>query len=252
MSFSEFGKMNRIQQEAFAQSLGLTRDTLSDQLLKQAVQKKSQSDIVALYGEEAYKRSQTLNAQEKFNSAIEKMSDLLGNVMSGPLGTIVDAMATLAESTFAVYTGIGLIAGMQILGLINQVTKLAKGLAITSAFSNPLYIIGGLVAAAAAVGVIGSLMKSDDLMSGYGNRTLVTPQGSYALNNNDTVIAGTNLFKGNDVYSGPKDSINLGGSIDYDRLASAMSKVQVVSQVKVSEFANPITTYQQQNMRRSI
>ena len=72
------------------------------------------------------------------------------------------------------------------------------------------------------------------------------------LHNNDTVIAATNPFRGDDVYSGPKDSINLGGSIDYDRLASAMSKVQVVSQVKVSEFANPITTYQQQNMRRSI
>ena len=96
------------------------------------------------------------------------------------------------------------------------------------------------------------LVGADDLMSGYGNRTLSTPQGSYALNNNDTVIAGTNLFKGNDVYSGPKDSINLGGSIDYDKLASAMSKVQVVSQVKVSEFANPITIYQQQNMRRSV
>jgi hypothetical protein len=96
------------------------------------------------------------------------------------------------------------------------------------------------------------LVGADDLMSNYGQRTLSTPQGSYALNNNDTVIAGTNLFKGNDVYSGPKDSINLGGSIDYDKLASAMSKVQVVSQVKVSEFANPITIYQQQNMRRSI
>jgi len=101
-------------------------------------------------------------------------------------------------------------------------------------------------------GNIKGFFGADDLMSGYGNRTLVTPQGSYALNNNDTVIAGTNLFKGNDVYSGPKDSINLGGSIDYDKLASAMSKVQVVSQVKVSEFANPITMYQQQNMRRSV
>jgi hypothetical protein len=93
---------------------------------------------------------------------------------------------------------------------------------------------------------------ADDLMSGYGNRTLSTPQGTYALNNNDTVIAGTNLFKGNDVYSGPAGALSLGGGIDYDKLASAMSKVQVVSQVKVSEFGTPITTYQQQNMRRSV
>jgi len=54
------------------------------------------------------------------------------------------------------------------------------------------------------------------------------------------------------VYSGPAGALSLGGGIDYDKLASAMSKVQVVSQVKVSEFGTPITTYQQQNMRRSV
>jgi len=84
------------------------------------------------------------------------------------------------------------------------------------------------------------LVGADDLMSDYGNRTLITPQGSYALNNSDTVIAGTNLFRGNDVYSGPKDSINLGGSIDYDKLASAMGKVQMVTYARPSEFASPI------------
>jgi hypothetical protein len=252
MNFSEFQRMNRIQQEGFANALGLTRDTLADQLLKVAVQKKSQSEIVALYGKEAYERAQTLNAQDKFNSAIGKMSDLLGNVMAGPLGTFVDMMAKLAESSLAVYTGIGLIAGMQIVGIINQFAQLAKAAAIFSAFSNPLVALGGIAAAVAAVGLVGTLMKSDDLMSGYGDRTLITPQGTYALNNNDTVIAGTNLFKGNDVYSGPAGALSLGGGIDYDKLASAMSKVQVVSQVKVSEFGTPLTTYQQQNMRRSV
>ena len=72
----------------------------------------------------------------------------------------------------------------------------------------------------------------DDMISGYGERTLITPKGSYALNNQDTVIAGTNLFRGNDVYSGPKGAINLGGGeIDYDKLAASMSKVQIVTDV---------------------
>lgn len=41
-------------------------------------------------------------------------------------------------------------------------------------------------------------MKGDDVMSegGYGNRTLLTPKGSIALNDKDTVIAGTNLGGG--------------------------------------------------------
>jgi len=37
---------------------------------------------------------------------------------------------------------------------------------------------------------------------GYGKRTLMGPEGAIALNNKDTVIAGTNLFdKGDDVIS---------------------------------------------------
>jgi hypothetical protein len=256
MSFGEFQKLLRPQQEAFAQSLGLTRDTLADQLLKQAVQKKSQSEIVALYGKEAYERSQTLNIQEKFNAAIEKMSDLVGNLAAGPLGTVADMLGKAAESSGIMYTALAALAGIQLFKLIQQVRSLLAAETLAAFIANPLgAAIGGGLAVAALYGIgsaIDSFSKSDDLMSGYGNRTLVTPQGTYALNNNDTVIAGTNLFKGNDVYSGPKDSINLGGSIDYDKLASAMSKVQVVSQVKVSEFANPITIYQQQNMRRSI
>jgi hypothetical protein len=259
MSFSEFGKMNRIQQDAFAQSLGLTRDTLSDQLLKQAVQKKSQSEIVALYGEEAYKRSQTLNTQEKFNAAVEKMSDLFGNLAAGPLGAVADLLGKMAESALLVSTAIGVIAAVQLNSLLATLAKSAVSMGLLAvesiAAGSALTLgIGGIAIAAGIAAAVASYKatKSDDLMSGYGNRTLVTPQGSYALNNNDTVIAGTNLFKGNDVYSGPKDSINLGGSIDYDKLASAMSKVQVVSQVRVSEFGTPITTYQQQNMRRSV
>jgi hypothetical protein len=260
MNFGEFGKMNRIQQDAFAQSLGLSRDTLADQLAKQAVQGKLQSDIVSTSDKEAYARVQTLNAQEKFNSAIEKMSDLFGNLAAGPLGKLVDLMAKLAENTTAIGVGLGLIAAVQLGSALSQFAALAKTLRLTAistaiirGLTNPALLIGGLAAAAIGGGIIANMLdKSDDLMSGYGNRTLVTPQGAYALNNNDTVIAGTNLFRGNDVYSGPKDSINLGGSIDYDKLASAMSKVQVVSQVRVSEFGTPITTYQQQNMRRSV
>jgi len=53
----------------------------------------------------------------------------------------------------------------------------------------------GLTAAAGVAALGYKFMTGDDVMSegGYGNRTLLTPKGSIALNNNDTVIAGTNL-----------------------------------------------------------
>tara|TARA_Y100000592_G_scaffold58285_1_gene91350 strand:- start:206 stop:2662 length:2457 start_codon:yes stop_codon:yes gene_type:complete len=58
--------------------------------------------------------------------------------------------------------------------------------------------IGG----AAIAAMVAKARKADDLMSpgsgagGYGNRILTAPEGSFALNNRDTVIAGTNLGGG--------------------------------------------------------
>jgi len=57
-----------------------------------------------------------------------------------------------------------------------------------------------------------SKMKvGNDIMSrpGYGDRVLLAPEGAIALNNKDTVIAGTKLF-GDDVISSPKGSVGLG------------------------------------------
>ena len=48
-----------------------------------------------------------------------------------------------------------------------------------------------------------NIQPANDLVSGYGNRVLITPTGAYALNNADDVIAGTNLF--------PKGSLRMGG-----------------------------------------
>jgi len=62
-------------------------------------------------------------------------------------------------------------------------------------------LIGSSLGAWAANWLFDKLVGADDLMSGYGSRTLLTSSGAYALNNRDTVIAGTNLFKGNDVMS---------------------------------------------------
>jgi hypothetical protein len=53
------------------------------------------------------------------------------------------------------------------------------------------------LAAAGAVAALGyKFLAGNDVMSkgGYGKRTLMAPEGAIALNDKDTVIAGTNLF----------------------------------------------------------
>jgi len=73
----------------------------------------------------------------------------------------------------------------------------------------------GLAAAGGAIALGASLMsKGNDVVSpGYGKRTLMAPEGAIALNDKDTVIAGTDLGggKGN---GGPAVSIDLSPMIN--------------------------------------
>ena len=240
IDFNTFSEMNVIQQKALAESLGTSADALSDQLLKQQMMGKSRSEIVAIGGEEAAQRLEQLAAQDKFNNAVEKMKDLLGNLVAGPLGQMLDVLSNI----FGMVTGImapfmllydftskiGTVFGgwLDSLGAMGKLIKGLAGIAIIwAAYSayqglagNALLNIvpfGGMIAGAAAAAAITSAgfgmlnsQKADDMV-GYGARTLVTPQGSVALNNSDTVIAGTNLFKGDDVTSFPKGALSMGG-----------------------------------------
>jgi hypothetical protein len=43
----------------------------------------------------------------------------------------------------------------------------------------------------------------------------MAPEGAIALNNKDTIIAGTNLFgRANDMISGPEGSVNVGSNMN--------------------------------------
>jgi hypothetical protein len=99
--------------------------------------------------------------------------------------------------------------------------KLATLIAEAAAWAvaNPFKAIAGLAIAGAVTAGLYSMVKGNDVMSpgdgstGYGKRTLMGPEGAIQLNNKDTVIAGTDLFKkGDDVMSGPKGAITVANS----------------------------------------
>jgi len=180
-SLEEFQKMNVIQQKTLAEAVGLTADQLAEQLRRQKLAVESGKSLAQITEEEAKQAQERQNAQDKFNLAITKLQDLVGNLVAGPFGQLLDMVSSIATI---------------ILKIIQPFVSVA------GAILNP--ILGGISGALGA-------MTGDDIV-GYGARTLITPQGAVALNNNDTVIAGTNLSKGDDVISLPKGSLNLGGS----------------------------------------
>jgi hypothetical protein len=228
-SAAEFTKLNRIQQESLADAVGLTVDELANSLREQEVlqalgaenikQLEEQGRLNELLtvegGEQLYNQYMQQSAAEKFQGAVIKIQEAIGNILE-VLNPVIDAFATLTSSagaTYGILTAIGVlsltkaIAG--VISLSTQLAAAATAAGATSAFLSPGKFLAGLAGISILVGVLASAMSNssesakvttaDDAISpaGYGDRILSTSKGSVALNNNDTVVAGTNLGGGN-------------------------------------------------------
>ena len=193
-----------------------------------------------LSGDELYNSLQQQAAADKLADAIGKIQSALSNLLDGPLGAILDVFGAIAESSLATYATIGLITsaivlqtGLKIAGQVASlalakkqvqqekkeagISAVTAGGKIIAAFANnPILALVGLGIAAGAIAMLlAKLATVDDIMSGptggkgYGKRILTAPEGTFALNNKDTVIAGTDLFRGDDVVSSAAGSINM-------------------------------------------
>lgn len=240
-SLAEYQNMNVIAQDSLAKAFGMSRDEMADMLMKQEAINKYGSKAAELNAKQLEdfqksgmslddylkKQEQQRSIQEKFNDAIAKLQDLIGNLVAGPLGRFLDIIISIAEQTKL----LAALASLYITRLITiNVLKAREYLiskktatadaadtaAKTAGSAASMGPLGWVLAGAAALSIYGilsgMLSKADDAVfpgGGYGDRMLFDKGQITALNNNDTVIAGTNLFKGDDTISSPKGAITM-------------------------------------------
>jgi len=204
-----FASGNRVQQEAAAAALGMSRDALADMVMKQQLNALSAEEFKNTYGEATYEQMQSVSAQEKLALSAGKMKDSIAQIglaFAPFLDGLAKGVGYLAESkTFLGIMG-GLMAGLAarqaVLATISFATAIPKIFSTFSAIPFGLGIPGAIAAiagmAAAVKGASSVIGTVDDMVMppGYGDRILSTPAGSLALNNQDTVVAGTNLGGG--------------------------------------------------------
>jgi len=211
-SLEEFDRMNVIQkqQKALAEAVGLTTDEVANQLRNQKIALETGKSLAQVTEEELLKAQQRQDAQTKFNNAVTKLQDLIGNIVAGPLGQMLEMLGNVANAV----------------GWISSQIQEAFGSTAAKTFLGALagLAVGGLPGLFIGAGIGAASGLADDMV-GYGARTLLTPQGAVALNNNDTVIAGTNLFKGDDVMSFPKGALSMGGA-DLTPMINAINEVR--------------------------
>jgi hypothetical protein len=202
IDFNKFSNMNVIAQDKIAAALGTTSDELSNQLLKQQYLGKSQEEVAALAGEEVAKRLEALNAQDRFNLAMEKMQDIVARIVGGPLGQLADLIATMASNSNVLYGVLAAITALSLtktvlgfMALRAQITGTAIAGAATSAFLNPAALLIGAAALGGIVALITTAVGNADNATEFANGGLVYGKtnaivGEYSgVGNNPEVIA---------------------------------------------------------------
>jgi hypothetical protein len=94
MTSAKFNSMNVIAQDSYAKALGLTSDELANQLTKRELARKSGESLAQQTKRELLEAQQRQDVQEKFNKAIEKLQSIVGNLVAGPLGSMLESLST--------------------------------------------------------------------------------------------------------------------------------------------------------------
>jgi len=183
-TFSDFTKMNVIQQEALAKAMGMNSDQLADILFQQEVQGKSAKELRALGKEELADRVEAQDLQTKFNATVTKLQAIFVDVATA-LTPILSVLGDVFSVVGKIFEFLSPIMG--------TLTGIATG---ALAGGIPGAIIGG------AIGAYGDITKATTandaiIPAGYGDTIIKKGKDTIALNSNDTVVAGTNLGQGN-------------------------------------------------------
>jgi len=257
-SLADFQNMNVIAQESLAKAFGINRSEMAEMLIKQEAINKY-GDKAAELNAEQLKDMQSRNmtvdqylkmqqeqrsVQEKFNDAMLKLQDIIGNLVAGPLGKVLNMFASILEYTDLLAAAASLyitrLLTINTLKLIElrrskkiAATDAAGAAAGAAKSATGIPVIGWILAAGVATTLFallsGMFDKADDMVAtGYGKRMLLEKGSITAFNDDDAIVAGTNLG------GSKKSESNAGVMAAINNLANIMSKPAPTPQFALS------------------
>jgi hypothetical protein len=108
-TLNDFQHMNVLAQKSLAEAFGMSREEMADMLMKQEAINKYGDKAAELNSEQLKdmerqglsadeylkKQEQQRAAQDKFKDAMTKLQDLIGNLVAGPVGSLLDALSNM-------------------------------------------------------------------------------------------------------------------------------------------------------------
>ena len=248
--FSDFTKMNTLQQDALAKSMGMTSDQLSDILFKQEVQGKTARELRAMGKDELAAQMERTTAQDKFNATMDKLKSLIADIVS-PFLPLLDMLMPLMDMI-----GKFVKALMPVINFIK--------LALTAVVDTINAIVGGLLevltlgmadtsgmynydnTAASYDSMVDYGFGGEDVGSGPAGAKPGMKDGGVVTKETEVVVgeggeaeAIVPLSKANQMgFGGNNTTIQAQPEFDYDKLAQAMGNVNLTATTKFDDFGS--------------
>lgn len=256
-SQEDFIKLNVLAQKSLAESFGLSRDEMSDMLLKQ--------EMIAKYGDQAaklntiqlqeaknqnlsieeylIKQQAQLSLQEKFNNSIDKFKQVIISVVDGPFGILVNGLIKVLSNSKAIY-GImvligGVMGGMMVKGIYSLISglgvlvgELAAAATLASFTASALTLGGAAIGIIAAGYAINKSMKdaieSNNKFQSIKDGIAPASKGPFTITDNYGATAITTT--GDGLAVSPNINKSNTSSYDYKRLEDKLEKLINISQ----------------------
>ena len=241
---ASYQKMNVIAQNSLAEAFGMGREEMSKMLMDQEkfnklgdvsnMTLKQQLENLKAQGEPIdsvlYKQIQQQSIQEKFNNAMEKMQDIIGNLVAGPLGGMLETFANLAN-----HSGV-IVSAMVALGAIS-LTKTLAGLA-TMAIELNLSAAGAIATASAVtlgIGIVAVIAGIAAAMGAFDSAKSeatqpvqdgIAPASKGPFTVTDKYGAMAMTAPGDSLGAAPGLSRGGGGGMDMTSMISAINEVR--------------------------
>jgi hypothetical protein len=226
VDFFEFSRMNRIQQSAIADALGMSREEMSQMLLQQQRMTMTNDEISSQLEGQELSNFKQLTAQEALNSALEKMQDIFVNIAEGPIGIIAGFFADILSSSVAINGIMAAITakmGMQAIASAGNLTKaVATAAARIWAGVGGIPVVGIGLAAAGVTALLASIRKSKSTAQSVKDGIAPAAKGPFTIT--DAYGATAITAKGDGVAVSP--NITRGGeSVSTRRMEMLLEKL---------------------------
>jgi hypothetical protein len=272
---NSFATGTRIEQQAIADSLGLSRDEISKMLFDQQILNKLSVEEAALKSGMSIEDAKRLTIQESINKSIAKMTEALAFP--------AEIMASLVDNAFILYSVMGAIGTIMTVNLakslggalismaamIPKATTLlgievgvaaARMASAASALTLGLGAIGVLAATAAGVAGISALVKNAQQVndgiapSSKGPFTITDSYGATAVTAKGDSLAVSPNIRREERNQSQTTSV----AIDYEKLADAIargaergtSKANINVNLDGNRVSNALQTPQAMNTRK--